>query len=242
MTDDIDKTLFARFLRQVDEAPAPDFADVLGRTKSMLRNVDSTRVSIRRGRSKRVLVSAAILGVALTATVSAVAIRYAGPSPALTYGVSALDQLPPVPVLPPSVAGQVSQSSAEVGITAEEATSRIRLLLPDTTQGGLYAFRGSGDAVCLIVESHTNACVTDNKMAGPGILWVVSGGYATETQELAAVVTDNVTSVTLVMGGSRTDMPIRNNAVFVDLPDTSQSGSAWLEVRYQDGSVRSIEV
>jgi hypothetical protein len=240
MTDHADATLRDRFARQRDDLLPHDFADVRARASAVTR---APQRHVKRGRRPRRLILVAITAsVFVIGGATALAYQYLGPSPALTAGVSAFNALPPARTLPDAVTRNLDRRAAYAGVSVAEATERMRLLRSGLGQGDLYAFRGANDSVCFVLTGHVGSCIRDFTMGEPGVMWAVSGGYPGEGSAVVGLVADNVTALTLVLSGQRTNLDIVNNSFYADLGPLSGDPSIALEVRYGDGSTNVIGI
>jgi hypothetical protein len=192
--------------------------------------------------TRRLLFVAVAATVVIVGGASALAYQYFGPSPGLTAGVSSLDRLPPATTLPDAVARNLDREAAYAGVSVAEAIDRMRLLRSGLSHGDLYAFRGTNGTVCFRLTGHVGSCLRDTNMGNPGVMWAVSGGYPREQSALVGIAADNVTALTLVVNGQRTNLAIVNNSFYAEFGDQSEINSMVLEAVYGDGSTKTIRI
>jgi hypothetical protein len=240
--NDHDALLFERFSGQHDPLPEPDFADVRRRARTVAGPAVPTRRLWLQPPRRRVLVAVVTAAAAITAVAAALGYRYLGPSPGLTSGVGSLHQLPSSGTLPSSATAGLDRMAAYAGISVAQAKQRMRLLQHGRPQGDLYAFEGSDGTVCLLVTDHAGNCLKNVRTDAPGVMAMISGGYPGESSALVAVVADNVRAVRLVADGRSRDVPIVNNSIYADLSRESSADTIALEVRYGDGSIKTLNM
>jgi hypothetical protein len=221
-----------------------DWSDVIDRARvlSKLDEGGNTRrwpFSIPRG-SRRVTLAIATSVIAGAAAAGAFALHASGPSPGLTAGVSSLERLPRITVLPKDVSRQLAVVAPSAGISAAEADERARLLRSGLPQGDLYAFRGSGGKICFVLSGHLAVCPRSLSEGDDGLVSAISGGYPNETPALVGVVADNVSEVVLIVGDARFAVPIVNNSIYVKLPQVGAASGFALHLGFDDGNARTV--
>ena len=203
----------------------------------------------RRRPRRRVLVAALVAMVAIGGGASALAYHYLGPSPGFTSGFSAFDRLPAE--VPPESRGLVSMASY-LGLSDAEAAERWRLVQTGVTlgngrsenEGKIYALLGNDGTACLLLVGQGGTCINKAATAHtpPGVLSQILPGYPGQTPALVALVADNVESVEISIGNRTQSLPIVNNSIYTDLADIKACDALALNVTYDDGSTRSLDL
>jgi hypothetical protein len=181
----------------------------------------------RARRSPRVMLVGIAVALMLAGGASAIAYRYLGSSPGFKAGFSAFDRLPAATWPPSMDRFGLERSAAYLGLTPAQAEKRLRVLQtglslgPGHTQGqgALYAFLGNNGTACVFLT---------------GVLPMVLPGYPGETPALAAIVADNVRTVSLLVNGTATPLAIVNNSVYTSLKDVKSDDTIALEANYAD--------
>ena len=188
--------------------------------------------------TKRVI-AAGVLAI-VTAGSAAVMLADRGESaPPSTGRVSALDRLPTVAAVPPHVAqwaGLVSSRGA--GRAAVPAIKRLRTDL-GTARSDVYAYRNAAGGVCVYREHDGGTCSNQRLLRHTGIQWMLGGGTANLPGNLFALVTDDVTDVSVDVDGQSFGADIGNNIAFVEIP---RGDRAKIVVSYKAGNTETVQV
>lgn len=198
-------------------------------------------------------VGGAAVAVALAATIAVVA---AQGSDAPTYGtwapgtsapISATATIPAATSPPAALAADVATSISAMGGNAQAATHSLRLLRSalGATRSDLYAYSPQDGVWCLFLWERQSVCPTASESTTPGAVYLLSPGgpgYVGQSDDVpaavAGIVADNIREVQLTDGSTSTELPIKNNAFYQDLNETSQGEfTIGLSFTYADGSV-----
>jgi hypothetical protein len=234
-------------------SPWGDWADVIARAsdRSSLPPVSQTRPSNRtrfRGHAVRwrqrtaIFALAGLLAVALAT--GAVAHYLLSSSPGFSSGLSALEQLPTTtwPATMPAVS--LERAAGAVGITPDQARSRLRLLQSGLSLGGgrLYAFEGRPGTACIFLEGRGGSCLTpQSALQTSSVMPAILSGYPGQPSALVALVADDVKRIDLDAGNRVSDLPIVNNSIYVDLGNVDGS-TVTLVVHFADGETKDISL
>lgn len=127
--------------------------------------------------------------------------------------VASLRSLPPPKALPAGVDIVFRRGGAHVGISADVARERTRLLLRDVTGLPLYAFGGTYGRVCFFLWRGGGTC--GEVSASHDVISVVNGGSRKRGQAVVGVVSDRVRAVDVWLGRRVVRTSVRHNAFFV---------------------------
>lgn len=194
----------------------------------------------------------AVAAVVLVGCATAFAYRILSPSPGFTAGLSGLDSLPTVP-WPADMPIAASRFASTIGLTADEAEHRLRLVQSGLSLGGqsgldLYAFPGKDGTACIFLLPGVGGfCLptwnADNP-AFPGIAWAAWSGDAPRLPSgplgVFGLVADNVRSVAADVGGATRNIPIVDNTFYAVYDSISSTAAVELVVTYDDGTTRTI--
>ena len=192
-----------------------------------------------RAGARRIALAATVAIVVATAAAFAVRRASGGPSDGgVSAGLSAMERLPAERSLPSAVVRWVESSAAATNTDFSEAKARVRKLRSNLGErhSDLYAYRTAGGGTCLDLTDQVALCPRDAQAGPRGIQWV-TGGFESVPRNVAGLVSDEVVGVTLSTDGMSQVVPIRNNAVFAELPP---AGETKLLVSFRDGSSETI--
>lgn len=189
-----------------------------------------------------------VCAAAIFAAGTAAAVRFLGPTPGMTGGFSALQQLPPAPWPTSMSRAGLEQAAAAVGVSTKAFLSQFRLLqsglslgLSDAqAEGALYAYVSTdGRQACLFLSGQGGNCATTSPVPSPefeGIDAMLFPGYGSQAPTVAALASDNVTGIDLQRGAASTSVPIVNNSAFVRLTGLTADTPLHLDVHYGNGA------
>lgn len=229
MTDSLDRTLAERFAAQHDELPAPDFADVLRRTR-----VRQPPRSWRR--QTRVVLVAAVLAIAAVGAATAFAVRSLTQSP-VTQGFSALTD----PALPEVTASTVGISPHLAGVLREVMGPGY---VARQVGPGMYLGQ-RGNALCEVVDPGAAGC-TDHLDGDVWLLGDMMRAYDAETAPFRVhfygFARDDVATVRVTTSdGTVTTVPVEHNAFETTLKNTSFADIRAVEVVSTSGQTTAID-
>jgi hypothetical protein len=248
MSEDVLREAISRLVPSYG-ATGSDWQDVLHRAEVDAvsdRSASPTRPDGRRWRRRPLIAAALAAGVAFAGAATAVAYHYLGPSPGFSGGVSALDRLPAAASVPSSISeSSIAGAAAYAGISSNEGLRRMRLLRQGP-QGDLYAFEGDNGTVCMFLASRFANCLgPDNavaKRSHPGVMATISPGHPGDTPAFVAVVAANISSISLIVNGHRTNTPIVNNAVYFGIDGLTHGDTISAEVQYGNGTTKTFRL
>jgi hypothetical protein len=193
-----------------------------------------------RAGARRIALAAAVAIVVATAAAFAVRRASGGPSDGgVSAGLAAMERLPAERSLPSAVVRWVDSSAAATNTDPSEAKARVRKLRSNLGErhSDLYAYRAASGGTCLDLTDQVALCPRDAQAGPRGIQWVTGGGFESVPRNVAGLVSDEVVGVTLSTDGMSQVVPIRNNAVFAELPS---AGETKLLLSFRGGSSETI--
>lgn len=161
------------------------------------------------------------------------------PSPGLTAGVSALNQLPPEAAIGAEAARFVRSAAIATGTDVATAVARVRLLRTDLGSASreVYAFPSASGSTCFTLTRTGSSCARRPEDGTPGIHWLIGGGTSDAPSALVGIVADDVLKVRLTVDGREVPTTIANNVVFGEYADPADT--AEIVVERSDGTASS---
>lgn len=185
----------------------------------------------------------AVAAAAVAAAGAGLVVRHAVGGPrdgGVSAGLAAMDRLPAERTLPADVARWVESSAVATNTDAAQAKTRVRKLRANlgAARSDLYAYRAASGGTCFDLTAQVALCPKDAQAGPRGIQWVTGGGFGSVPRNVAALVSDEVVGIDLVVGAGTQRVPIRNNTIFAELP--SSPGSEELRLTFRDGTAETI--